>query len=147
MNWLARPKRGIQLGCHSGKGQNTNTVFQQICILNWSWEVLPIKSNEFPAKISGFSTGNYVHSFWQSNTAFKKSRESDPPIGSQLGNKLAHPAPNLLCEESFHVERLLVFQHEIDRPAQLMGENPQGFTFNGRPQSPQHTVSFAPKLK
>jgi hypothetical protein len=32
-----------------------------------------------------------------------------------------------LFEESFHIERLFVFQHEIDCPAQLVGKNPERF--------------------
>jgi len=34
---------------------------------------------------------------------------------------------SLLCKETLHIESLVVFEHEIDGAAQLMGHNAQGF--------------------
>ena len=38
------------------------------------------------------------------------------------------PVPNLLIEESFHVERFFVFKHEVDGSAQFVGEYTQRFS-------------------
>ena len=39
------------------------------------------------------------------------------------------PAPNLLSKESFHIERLFVFQHKVYGSGELVSENAQGFSF------------------
>ena len=46
---------------------------------------------------------------------------------SQLCKKLKSSSPNLLCKESFHIERLFVFQHKVDSSTQFMGKYPKGF--------------------
>jgi hypothetical protein len=43
---LGCQRQTIQLGRHSGKGQNTIIVWQKICILGWSWKAPPINANE-----------------------------------------------------------------------------------------------------
>ena len=39
------------------------------------------------------------------------------------------PAPNLFCEESFHIESLFVFKHKVYGPAELVSEDSQGLSF------------------
>jgi hypothetical protein len=45
------------------------------------------------------------------------------PERFQLGVRLIHPLQILETEELFLVKRLLVFEHEIDGPAQLVGKD------------------------
>jgi hypothetical protein len=45
-NRLIRQRQDIQLGRHSGKGQNTIIICQCIRILGWSWKMPPINRNE-----------------------------------------------------------------------------------------------------
>lgn len=45
------------------------------------------------------------------------------PERFQLGGWLIHPLQFLETEKLFLVKRLLVFEHEIDGPTQLVGED------------------------
>ena len=46
---------------------------------------------------------------------------------SQLGNKLTSLIPRLLAKEFFHIKSLLVFEYEINRSADFVGEDTQRF--------------------
>ena len=46
---------------------------------------------------------------------------------SQLGNKLTSLIPRLLAKEYFHIKSLLVFEYKINRSADFVGEDTQGF--------------------
>jgi len=65
---------------------------------------------------------------FSSHAASDQSRESGPPIESQLGNKLAPFIPGSLAEEFFHIKSLLVFENKINGSTDFVGEDPQGFT-------------------
>ena len=46
---------------------------------------------------------------------------------SQLDDKLASFIPRLLAEKFIHIKGLLVFEYKVNRPADLVGKDTQGF--------------------
>ena len=52
-----------------------------------------------------------------------------PPYDLSYAFSYRFAAPKLSIEELFHVKRLFVFEHKIDRPAQFVGKDAQRFAF------------------
>ena len=106
----------------SGEGQHTRTLCEHTPHV--------LKPERVSNQSQGLRDMGPMHAL-----AFKDAAKSDIrragcrliPLRVQLGAKLTRSAP-LGPSEYVHIESCLALEHVIDRPAQLMRQDAQGFT-------------------